>query len=324
MSYLSLFINPQTHLLRGGWRVLLFSVIALLPRIAAAMLVQPPAPAFSETKTATFFAVDLTMIIVYTALIVWVALVSWLCLRMFDGLSFASLGFALHQDWWRDALRGLTLSALMIFLVVLIQAAGGSTRLSYNQSFAGLSDWFGGLCLASLLLLVAAAFEEIVFRGYILQTLLRAVPAIVPIILLALLFGLAHWSNPSRTLFSTLNTVLAGIWLGVAYLKTRSLWFPTTLHFAWNWTMGLLFGLPVSGLIVRDSVFTTASLEPVWLTGGSYGPEGGLAATLVFGLAIMLIWRAQWLGISVQMAAAAKPSASDSEKPLKLGLNEPV
>src|SRR5205085_4430420 len=129
------------------------------------------------------------------------------------------------------------------------------------------------LCLASLLLVVAAAFEEIVFRGYAFQTLLRDVPAWLPIILLSLLFGLAHWSNPSRTTFSTINTMLAGIWLAVAYLKTRSLWFTTALHFSWNWTMGLFFGLPVSGLPLRPSLLTANSEAPLWLTGGSYGCE---------------------------------------------------
>ena len=245
MQLLTLFFNPRTRLLRSGWRVLVFSAIALLPGLAKLF--------FSSTKQRgsgePLFAPDWAMVIVYCALITWVGLVSWLCLHFLERLRFASLGYTFYRGWWRDLLSGCAIGALMILLTVALQIIGGGMRLRVNPIWSlNVVSTLESLCLASLLLVVAAAFEEIVFRGYAFQTLLRDVPAWLPIILLSLLFGLAHWSNPSRTTFSTINTMLAGIWLAVAYLKTRSLWFTTALHFSWNWTMGLFFGLPVSGL----------------------------------------------------------------------------
>lgn len=313
MPVTEFFINPQTRGLRSGWRVLLFVLIALLPRLATAFVTTASAPA-PESAT---FAVDGVMIVVYGALILWVALVSWFCLRFFEGLGLSSLGYWFHRGWWRDVLLGLLFGALMILFVVVLQWLSGGTRLSFNPAWT-----FGGFVLATALLLVAAAFEEIVFRGYVLQTLLRDVPAAVPILLLALLFGLAHWDNPSRTNFSTLNTVLAGVWLAAAYLKTRSLWLATALHFAWNWTMGLVFGLPVSGMQMPNSIFAATSQAPVWFTGGSYGCEGGLTATLAFGLGMFLLWQAKGLQVSAEMLAANQRRQAPSEAPFKLGLTD--
>jgi hypothetical protein len=120
------------------------------------------------------------------------------------------------------------------------------------------------------------------------------VPAIVPILLLSLIFGLLHLGNPNTSMFAIANTVLAGVWLSVAYLKTRNLWFPTALHFTWNWMMGSFFGLPVSGLKTgAGSSFLLATSEaPVWLTGGDYGCEGGAAVTIVVLIGTALLWRA--------------------------------
>ncbi|HYE73448.1 MAG TPA: CPBP family intramembrane glutamic endopeptidase, partial [Blastocatellia bacterium] len=240
-----------------------------------------------------------------------------------ERLRFASLGYSFHSCWCREVLWGCVIGALMILLVVLLQVIGGGTQVSFNPTWSlNIAYALKNLCLASLLLVVAAAFEEIVFRGYVFQTLLRDVPAWLPIILLSLFFGLAHWSNPSRTTFSIINTVLAGVWLAVAYLKTHSLWFPTALHFSWNWTMGLFFGLPVSGLPLGPSVLTATSEAPLWLTGGSYGSEGGVAATVVFALATILIWRVKWLCVASEIELAWPRNEIAPETTLKLGLNQ--
>jgi uncharacterized protein len=322
MKLLAIYINPHTQRLRSGWRALIFILIALLPRLAMETITKE-APSVSDTAV---FAVDVSMVVSYIILIVWVALVSWFCLHFLEGLSFAALGYAPHRGWWRDLLFGFALSAGMVLFVVLLQSSAGGTQVQLNPQWEAGSAWralLSSLSLTSLLLLVAAAFEEIVFRGYVFQTLLRGVPAVVPLLLLSLLFGLAHWSNPSRTLFSTVNTVLAGLWLAVAYLKTRSLWLPTGLHFGWNWMMGLFFGLPVSGLQLRDSIFVTSSGSPLWLTGGSYGCEGGLSATLAFTLSAMGIWRARWLQVSPAMVEANTPPYPAPITPLQLDLRDP-
>jgi uncharacterized protein len=187
-------------------------------------------------------------------------------------------------------------------------------------NWAGFRTVAAEMVAALLLLILAAAFEELVFRGYAFQTLLRGAPAVVPILLFSIYFGWAHWGNPDRTLFSTVNTALAGVWLSIAYLRTRNLWFPTALHFAWNWTMGVFFGIPISGLQIERPLLVTSSDGPVWLTGGNYGSEGGAAATIVLIAATAVIWRARWLRVSPEMDAALSGRAPNREAAINLGL----
>jgi len=318
------FINPQTRLLRSGWRAAIFVALLFLPRLILDLLL-PPRPA----GAAPGFEVSFEMALTYVALIAWVLAVSWFCLSFLERLKLPSLGFAWHSGWGRDVLTGCAMGALMIAAVVAIEVIGGGTQVKINPlwwkasgfDWSGASVVFSQAILALAVLILAGAFEELVYRGYAFQTLLRGLPEFAPILLFSIFFGLAHWNNPNRTFFSTANTVLAGIWLSLAYLRTRSLWFPTALHFTWNWVMGAFFGLPVSGLrIPRQPILVSTSGDPFWLTGGSYGSEGGAAATIVLVIAIVVVQRARWLSVSPEMNAALSERAPSKESTIRLGL----
>lgn len=296
MNTTNFFINPQTKLLRSGWRALAFMFVLTLPKFLMFNSNQSAA-----AQTGSSIEVNLATIFVYAILIGWAVLVSWASLRFLDRMPLRSLGFSLHGGWWREIILGFGISALMIAAIVSLQMISGGTRLKINPEL-----WNNGFqivardaLMALALLILAGAFEELIYRGYAFQTLLRGMPAYLPILFLSVFFGLGHLENPNRTLFSTANTVLAGVWLSIAYLKTRSLWFPTALHFGWNWTMGALFGLPVSGLLIpKNPILLSSIAEPIWMTGGSYGPEGGAAATFVLTVSIIAIWRSKRIGIS--------------------------
>lgn len=315
MNVLAIFINPETKLLRSGWRLLAFAGL-IFPLLLSG------GSGKAEDST---FEIGLGMIVIYVVVIIWVGAASWLCLKFLDRLGLAALGLTWHRGWRREVLLGCAVSAAMMTAVVALQALGGGTRLRLNPTItmnqAGIVIVAQSAAVALVLFILAGAFEELLFRGYPFQTLLRGAPAIVPLLLFSALFGLAHWTNPNRTIFSTANTVLAGLWLSVAYLKTRRLWFPTGLHFMWNWMMGIFYGLPVSGLRVTASpVFISTSDAPVWLTGGNYGSEGGASATVVLVIAIVILWRARWLSVAPEMRSLLEPCAAVSEPMISLGL----
>ncbi|MBS1811827.1 MAG: CPBP family intramembrane metalloprotease [Acidobacteria bacterium] len=326
----SIFIDQQSKHLRSGWRALIFLILSPF-----ALILVAPFLSSSETSQAGI-AVNLPTIISYVVQVGWLLLASWLCLKYLEQMRLGSLGFAFFRGWWREMWLGFSMAALMIIAVVVIQAIGGGTRLLLNPMFWKSADsvrridWIGfGLIfreigLALVLFALAAAFEELLFRGYPFQTLLRGgISPAVPIILLSVFFGVMHLGNPSSTKFSTVNTILAGIWLSIAYLKTRSLWFPTALHLGWNWTMGAFFGIPVSGLkLVQYPVFLATSDAPLWLTGGSYGCEGGAVATFVLAAATLLIWKVKWLRIAPDMQAALDTRDTEKTETIKLGLVE--
>ena len=165
------------------------------------------------------------------------------------------------------------------------------------------------------MLFVAAFSEEAMFRGYALQTLSRAKLAWLGVLITFLLFGGAHLGNPNAAGLTFANTALAGLWLAVAYLRTRSLWLPLGIHWAWNWALGWFFGLPISGIqLVSNPLLQGQDNGPKWLTGGSYGIEGGVACTIALTLFTVFLWKTRWLSAPPeleQMTSEENPARSE-------------
>jgi hypothetical protein len=111
------------------------------------------------------------------------------------------------------------------------------------------------------------------------------------------------------------NTALAGIWLAAAYLRTRSLWLPLGVHWSWNWALGWFFGLPISGIqLVSNPLLQGQDKGPKWLTGGSYGIEGGVACTIALVLFTVFLWKTRWLSATPelqQMTSEENPATSE-------------
>lgn len=279
---MNLFFNPEARTLRGGWRLLVFLTLILLPQIVTSIYAAPP----SEDASVP---ISIGTIVFYCVALTWVLFVSWLCLRFLDQKTIESLGISPNP---RQLIAGFGISVLMMTLIVIVQLLSGGSSITISLgSFREVSvEVLGALAVLG----IAASFEETLFRGYPLQTLARSIPAWIAIIIAALLFSIAHGKNPSQTPLALLNTFIAGIWLGTAWYRARNLWFPAGLHIGWNWAMGALYGLPVSGLHVpQQSILKTESTSLIWLTGGDYGPEGGMAAGIVLIAATAIIARAK-------------------------------
>jgi hypothetical protein len=217
---------------------------------------------------------------------------------VFDRRPLGSVGMAFHPRAWRELGRGLEVGAAMLFLAVSVEWAGGFARFT----FVPHSMWRAGT-FSFLMFTVAAINEEAIFRGYPFQRLAESITPAGAIAATSALFGIAHLGNPHRTWISTLNTALVGIPFAIAYLRTRSLWMPIGMHFIWNFLMGFFLGLPVSGLTISASVLTARVGGPIWLTGGQYGPEGGLPAMGVILIATVYLSFTKSIYTSEEMKA---------------------
>lgn len=194
-----------------------------------------------------------------------------------------AMGLVRREGWSRELGLGAALGWGGMVACVLPIALAGGLYVSWYWSWHN----FGLLFLDIATLAVAAVAEEVAFRGYPFQRLIDATGPVTATVLAAFGFGLLHLGNPDASAASTLTTVLAGWLLALAYLRTRALWVCIGFHFAWNAAMGVLFGLPVSGLTRFSPLIRTYSWGPIWLTGDGYGPEGGAMAIVV--LAALLI-----------------------------------
>jgi membrane protease YdiL (CAAX protease family) len=300
----NIFINSVGRL-RSGWRVLIFIVvyIALLfllstvVRVGYAVGLQ-----IAPDRNLGRFTEDLIfrLILLASAL-----LAGYLCNRWLEGLPWRALGLALHAGWWRDFIIGSLIGVVSLALATAIAAAGGGLRFTASPRTM-LLRVVQTLLMSALLFIFAALAEEALFRGYPLQTLTRARLAWLAVLLTSVPFAAVHLQNPNVVKgFTFINTALAGAWLAVAYLRTRSLWLPLGVHWAWNWALGSLFGLPVSGIttIAPNPLLHGTDLGPAWLTGGSYGIEGGVACTVALIISTIFIWRMRLVSATPEMEA---------------------
>jgi hypothetical protein len=196
------------------------------------------------------------------------------------------LGLPSRPTAWREWKLGVALGWGLVVLAVLPMAVAGTLHVHFWTS----SHAFGLLLLNLGTLAVAALAEEVAFRGYSYRRLIETTGPVAATILMSLLFGVGHMLNPGATWASTLVTILAGVLFSVAWLRTHGLWLGWGLHFAWNASMGILFGLPISGINDFSSIIQTRAVGPLWLTGGDYGPEGAgfTVIVLLIGIAILV------------------------------------
>lgn len=216
----------------------------------------------------------------------------YICARVLEGLPWRSLGLTLHARWLRDLLLGSAIGILTLALATAIAFMVGGLRFSLSPM--PLRTTATTVLLSAVIFIVAALAEEALFRGYPLQTLTRARLIWLGVFLTSVPFAAIHLDNPNAgSVLAFVNTALGGVWLAVAYLKTRSLWFPLGVHWAWNWALGALFGLPVSGMtkIAPNPILIGTDLGPAWLTGAAYGIEGGVACTIALGVSTIFIWK---------------------------------
>ena len=311
---------------RSGWRILTFFILFQIFLIiiggivvglgiiisgnynaAAELLIEPS----SNQPVTTQGLIRIT--VTRSALLVSTLAASAVCARLLERRSFASVGYKLHKGWLKDFSLGHLLGAATLALAVAIAAVAGAVTF-YGRA-SNTATILANAVILLFVFLIAAAFEEVLVRGFIFQALLHNFQimlgrwgAAVPIAVTSLAFGFMHMLNPNATVFAVANTMLAGVWLGVAYLKTRSLWLATALHAAWNFTMVFVFGLPVSGITSYKEMAIMAGepRPPLWLSGGNYGPEGGAAATLALIICTIAIIKLRAFRASEEMMLAIR------------------
>jgi hypothetical protein len=330
MALETVFINPVGRL-RGGWRMLVFAVLFLTLSLLLAGAAQKGfglvAHLAPSRGVANYVENFLFRLVTLSAAL----LAGFICTRLLEGLPWRALGLWFHAGWLRDFLVGSVFGIVSLAVATGIAAAGGGLRFTISGRGA-LLQVGQTLVFSAALFIIAALAEEAFARGYPLQTMSRAGLAGLGVLITSFAFAGLHVMNPSFSLrIPFLNLVLAGVWFGVAYLRTRSLWFPLGMHWAWNWALGSLFGLPVSGTaLFKDSLLHGTDLGPSWLTGGTFGIEGGIACTVTIICSTILIWRTRLVSATDEMSRLTSPEnpetqpiSSGSSPPVREGVSEP-
>lgn len=204
-----------------------------------------------------------------------------------DEQPVAALGFPIVAGWRRQLGAGCIFGLMLASLAVIPVVIWADVSLDIHVSSRNL----GRATVVLIVLIFGALAEELMFRGYPFQRLEEVIGPLGAIVVFSMLFALVHLSNPGASLLGLLNTVLIGLVLAIAYLRTRALWLCWGIHFGWNATLGLLFGLPVSGLRIFNVVVRGTATGPRWLTGGSYGVEASAPGVFAVVVGLLVIWK---------------------------------
>lgn len=296
--------------LRSGWRVSVFLAAFIFVAAILGILTYKGLEAAnidaSGNSSAAFIVNSLVSLI--SALVL-----GWLCAKYLEDLPFYSLGVSFSKGWHRHLIVGVALGTVTLGIAVLAAFIGGGLAFDLNSASTP-GQIVRSMAVSLLIFGAAAAFEEVLFRGYILQTFARSGLAWLAILLTAVFFGIVHMGNPNSGFISSINTMLAGVWFGIAFLKTRDLWFVWGLHLMWNWTQGSVFGIEVSGITgVTDSpLLREIDRGPVWLTGLEYGIEGGVACSLAIIVSGLLIYKLPGLTSDPELL---RMTSSDNKSP---------
>ncbi len=232
----------------------------------------------------------------------------------FEGRPLGSVGVAFHPRWKNELAMGMAAGTAMLLAVASIERLLGVARFPLGPSHAAAVVFAGGFYF--LALMVAASVEELLFRGYPFQRLVEVAGPAIAVIAVSIVFGAAHLRNPFQSWISTVNTALVGVLLAVCYLRTRALWLPIGIHFAWNFVQGYVLGFPVSGMVFPRGILQANVSGPPWLTGGAYGPEGSILSIGVIAAGTVYFFVSRRIFVTREMQGLAL-GPRNKEAPVK-------
>ena len=289
MSVRTLFWSTTESRLRSGWRLILHFL--LLPTTllvfslpGALLLVLWPLNRLPSEESQILLAEILTIVVFTFA--------TWLARRLLDRRSFRSLGFELNRHVLTDLAFGFVVPGVLMGGIYVFESALGWLHFEgwAWQAFP-TEAVVRGLAVYSLVFVLTGYGEELVSRGYQLQNLAAGLNLPLAVFISSAIFAALHLANPGASWASVLGILGAGYFLAYAWVRTRQLWLSIGLHIGWNVFEGVVFGFPVSGLNVFRLIQHQPA-GPALITGGEFGPEGGLVVlpALVVGALLVSLY----------------------------------
>jgi membrane protease YdiL (CAAX protease family) len=262
--------------LRTGWRFLIYTAIFFVVWNASGLLInlvlQPARNVFS--LAAQFLAESASFLSAFSA--------AWI-MSLVEQRPLSSYGLPARGSFGKLFWQGCAFGLIEISgLIGIIAAFGGYSFGSLAEHGGSLARW---ALFFSAFFMVVAFFEEFLFRGYTLHTLAEGIGFWPAAILMSVIFGAIHLSNPGEDWKGGLGVVLVGLFWSFTLKRTGSLWFAVGMHAAFDFGETFLFSVPDSGMVLPGHLSNATLQGPSWITGGAPGPEAS-----VFDFLILLVF----------------------------------
>ncbi len=215
-----------------------------------------------------------------------------------DKRKLSGVGLEWNSKWRKEFMLGSMMAFVAQTLIFLIEWQSGWIEITgFGWQRVGEEFWLFSILFVLVQMLSVGFYEEVLFRGYPIRNLAEGftlgklspkIGLIIAVLFTSSLFGIAHATNANASLISTSNIVLAGFMLALPYILTGRLALSIGIHFSWNFVMGGVYGLPVSGTTVRRSLIQVQETGPDLFTGGKFGPEAG--ALGILGMVLITLW----------------------------------
>jgi len=272
LSYI--FLTDDKSRLRAGWRLLIAVSLTVLSFniidwVRHAMSIEGP-----TTGIVDFFVVTTVL---------------FLTRQFVDKRSIASLGLRMDKQAALDVLAGIGITFVLMLCVYVIEYAFGWLKF---ESFAWQHEQPWEVVSQTLRHFVGytrvAWTEELVNRGYVLQTIASGLNLPLAALITSISFGMGHLSNPNSSWMAAAGITFLALFFVYGYARTCQLWLPIGMHLGWNFFQSAVFGFPVSGFDRPGLLHIHVSGPELW-TGGAFGPEAGMIMLPISLLAVVLI-----------------------------------
>lgn len=272
------FVYRPSGSLRAPWQWIGFLLVTLSVALLTAALTAPYALRVLSETALSFWALLLGLVVAHVVMVRWI-----------DHGTWTSIGLSRRSATPARLAVGLVAGSLGILAPSGVLLAVHALR---NEPATAVYSWLHYAASLAALFLPQSLAEELLSRGYLFARTREAIGWPAALAITSVGFGLLHFANPGATPRAIGIVIIAGFFLGGILLITRSLYAAWMAHFAWNWSMADLLHAPVSGIRFPYSGYRVDDAGPDWLTGGSWGPEGGAAAVagMTVGIALLIAW----------------------------------
>jgi membrane protease YdiL (CAAX protease family) len=224
-----------------------------------------------------------------------VYLIVWAWLKLFEKRGLRTVGFEEEGVLWKYG-RGLIIGLLLFTASLTILAIFNTVSIEEGARLILNTGTSTSVILIFVGWMVQGGAEEVLSRGFLLPIIGTRFGTIAGIVVSSLIFSMLHLFNPGLSTLGFINLLLFSLFAALFALYEGGLWGICAMHGMWNWAQGNLFGFRVSGIDNSSTtIFDFMTNGPDWLTGGEFGPEGGAVVTVVYLVAIALVFLAHRL-----------------------------